>query len=282
MLAIKKDVTYFEVLQVLQRLLCQVLIVVLLDALLNPRVSKGSYGSQTRVDVLLHELFDQVLDLVADVVPDLATELPHSLLDLVNDGVFCCTIEGWTSADHDVKHHTDAPHVTLFVVFAGEYLRRDVVWRAEHLRHRVRPIVVVMGRAEVNHLDRTSVLDVNEDILRLKVTMSDVLTVAVCNGLEDLLGHVSCLILAKMVSPTDLVEQLAAVTQLRHEVDGALVLIDFIETHNVGMCQVLEDVDLILQSDLLTLVKLKLVNHFDSSDFSVCLFSGLSDLAEGT
>ena len=134
MLAIKKDVTYFEVLQVLQRLLCQVLVVIFLDALLNPRVSKGGYGSQTCVDVLLHELLDQVLDLVADVVPDLATELPNRLLDLVNDGVLRGTIEGWTSADHDVKHHANTPHVTLFVVFASEDLRRDVVWCTKQSR----------------------------------------------------------------------------------------------------------------------------------------------------
>ena len=49
--------------------------------------------------------------------------------------------------------------------------------------HHMRVVVVVMGSAEVNDLDRATILHIKEDILWFQISMGNVLTVAVGNSL---------------------------------------------------------------------------------------------------
>ncbi len=60
--------------------------------------------------------------------------------------------------------------------------------------------------AEINHLDETLVFHIDEDILRLQVTMSHVLVVTVGNRLQDLLDDQGCLVLGNVLPGDDLFE----------------------------------------------------------------------------
>lgn len=69
--------------------------------------------------------------------------------------------------------------------------------------------------------------------------MGNVLTVAVCDGLQDLLAYVCSLILSQVFALADLIEQLAAFAQLCDEEYRAPILVYLIETHDVRVGQIL-------------------------------------------
>jgi len=121
----------------------------------------------------------------------------------------------------------------------------------------------VVRCSEVDHFDLAAVPYVDEDVLRLEVAVRNVLAVAVGDRLQDLLENESSLGLAEVVPLRNLVEELAAIAQLSHQVDATLVLIDFEQAHDVRVRQVLENVYFVLQTDVLLLVKLQLVDDLD-------------------
>lgn len=242
---------------------------------------QGFDRGQTPIHILAHELLDEILGAVADVRPDLALERPHALLNTSNDLLLSRSIERRPATEHDIKDDTDAPHVTLFVVGADEDLRRNIIRCAVHLVHCVRVRIVVVRGTEVNDFDSAAILHVQKNILRFEIPVGNVLTVAVCDGLQDLFAYVCSFILSQVFALADLIEQLAAFAQLCDEEYRAPILVDLIETHDVRVCQILEDVNFVHEASLFGLVKLQLVNHFDSAHLSVCLVRSLFDLAKG-
>lgn len=140
----------------------------------------------------------------------------------------------------------------------------------------------MMRSAKVDDFDGTPLIDVNQDVLRLQVPVSNIFAVAVSDGLQDLLGHVGRLLLRKLLTSRDLVEELTPVTQFCDEEDTGIALIDLEQADNARVVQVLEDIDLILHADTLSWVHLEFVNDFDGTQLSVCLQGGLLDFAEGT
>ena len=67
-------------------------------------------------------------------------------------------------------------------------------------------ISVVMRGTEVNDLDRTTIVHIDQDILRFEITMCDVSTVTVRDGLQYLLCHDSCLVLSEDAALCNLFE----------------------------------------------------------------------------
>ena len=128
-----------------------------------------------------------------------------------------------------------------------------------------------MRSAKVDDFDGTPLIDVNQDVLRLQVPVSNIFAVAVSDGLQDLLGHVGRLLLRKLLTSRDLVEELTPVTQFCDEEDTGIALIDLEQADNARVVQVLEDIDLILHADTLSRVHLEFVNDFDGTQLSVCL-----------
>ena len=136
--------------------------------------------------------------------------------------------------------------------------------------------------AKVNDLDRAFVSDVDKDVLWLEVSMSDFLAMAIGHSLQKLLEHVRGLNLAELVAVGNLVEELSTFAQLSDQIDGTLGLIDLIESDDVWMRQILQDVDLILKTDSLDVVHRELVNNLDCTYFVSYFVSGSPDLTEST
>ena len=134
---------------------------------------------------------------------------------------------------------------------------------------------------EVNDLDCAAILDVKQDILRFEVPVRDILTVAVGDGLQDLLADVGSLILRQMFALADLIEQLAAFAQLCDDENRASILVYLIKTHDVWVGQILEDINFVHEASFFGLIKLQLVDHFDCAYLAVCLVRSLLDLAKG-
>ena len=85
--------------------------------------------------------------------------------------------------------------------------------------------------------------------------MSDVAAMAVSNGLENLLCHMSCFTLSKDTASRDFFEKFTSIAQLSHKENTCLVLVDFVESNDVRMVQVLEDIDFVLKTNTFRVIK---------------------------
>ena len=110
-----------------------------------------------------------------------------------------------------------------------------------HVRVR---LAVVMRGAEVDDFNRSAVVNINQNVLWFQITMCNIAAMAVGDCLQNLLCHNTRFVFSEYASRRDLLEQLAAVAQLGYEEDVALILVDLVEPNDVGMVEVLQDVDL--------------------------------------
>ena len=116
-------------------------------------------------------------------------------------------IERRQSREEDVCDDSAGPNVTLLVVVLVENLRGDIVRSAKFLVKGSLWVVNKRG-SKVNDLDLVELLVLlEEDILRLEITMHDVGLVAVVDAREDLLHENCCVTFCKFASVEDLVEE---------------------------------------------------------------------------
>ena len=148
--------------------------------------------------------------------------------------------------------------------------------------HRVLLLSVMVRSAKVNNLDGAFVSNIDKDVLRFEISMSDFLAMAIGHGLQELLEYVGGLHFTELVAVGDLVEELSAFAQLGDQIDGTLGLIDLIKSDDVWMRQVLQDINLILKTDSFDVVHGELVNNLDCTNFVCHFVGGSSDLTEST
>ena len=119
------------------------------------------------------------------------------------------------------------------VVVLVEDLGCDVVRSAELLIE-VTVGVIDEGGAEVNDLDLVELFVLFEqDVLRLQVTMHDVGLVAVVDAGEDLFHENSSIAFAELTTLEDLVEELATLADLGHQVIALLILEELVHLDDV-------------------------------------------------
>ena len=119
------------------------------------------------------------------------------------------------------------------VVVLVEDLGSDVV-RSSKLLVEVAVGVVDEGGAEVNDLDLVELFVLLEqDVLRLQITMHDVGLVAVVDAGEDLLHEDSSIALAELTTLEDLIEKLTTFADLGDQVIALLVLEELVHLDDV-------------------------------------------------
>jgi hypothetical protein len=80
--------------------------------------------------------------------------------------------------------------------------------------------VAYLGQSKVNDFDsRILILGFIQKVLRLQISVNDVLRVAIVECLQNLLEYRSSLALLKMLFLDDLVKQLASRAQLSNKID---------------------------------------------------------------
>ena len=128
------------------------------------------------------------------------------MFDLDDDLFFSGTIERRTAGKHDVQHYSDTPHVTLFSIVSGENFRSNVVRRAILLMHSVGTSIIMVRRTKINNFDLSSVPDVDENVFRFKISVSNILSMTICDGLQNLFSDMGSFILCQMLTLADLIE----------------------------------------------------------------------------
>ena len=143
------------------------------------------------------------------------------------------SIEGGHSREKNICDDTTGPDVALLVVVLVEDLGGDVVRSAELLVE-VTVGVVDEGRAEVDDLDLVELFVLLEqDVLRLQITMHDVCLVAVVDAGEDLFHENSSIALAELTALENLIEELTTLADLSDQVIALLVLEELVHLDDV-------------------------------------------------
>ena len=156
-------------------------------------------------------------------------------------------LERQPAAEHDMQYDAARPNVDLVagVEPAANDLGRGVVRGATRgAEHVVLPLPD--GHAEVSHLDVA--VAVEEKVLRLKVAVGDVETVAVVDGGDDLLKVAEGFGGGQAALLTEVLEELPAFDVLEDEVKFGGRLPHVVEAHDVGVFDELHDDDLALDS----------------------------------
>ncbi len=89
-----------------------------------------------------------------------------------------------------------------------------------------------------------------QEVLELEVPVHDLVLVAVGDGLRHLCEDQHRLVLRHRILLDKIVQQLPALTLFQHQVDAQLVLEGLIEPDNVGVVQLLHDLDFVDQPAL--------------------------------
>lgn len=121
------------------------------------------------------------------------------------------------------------------------YLWGGVARAAARCLQRVSRLVQV-AESEVHDLQRPIVVD--QQVLRLEVPVADAELVDVVDARDELLEVLAGLLFLQPLVLHDLVEELAAFHELHHQVQVLLGLDDLVDLHDVGVVQLLEDLDL--------------------------------------
>ena len=95
--------------------------------------------------------------------------------------------------------------------------------------------------------------------------MDDVVLMAVVHAGKHLLDQKGGIALRKLTTSKDLIEELATLADLLHDVVSFVIFEEFEHLHNVGVIQFLENVDLVEEHATFVFVHVRLAEHFDGT-----------------
>jgi len=181
-----------------------------------------------------------------------------------------------------VKDDPDAPHVTLFVVLLLQDLRRNVGRRAKPLAHHL--VLLKHSREpEVNHFDLVdAILHLEENVLRLEVSMHNALVVKVVHCQEYLLDYLGCNRLIDLLALLNHSMDVTASQVLHYQVHVVRVLVDVKQFDNAGVIEASDNRDLVHQALEVTFVAAFLEDYLHSSCLTSDLVDDLLDLSIAT
>lgn len=200
---------------------------------------------------------DKIFRFVADILPGRFVQVVFALFDELEQLKVILVVEGRLPRQQNEEHNTDTPKVTRLIVgLLADDLRRNVARCATSCRSEL-ICSQQAGQTKVRDLNnaRLQILGRKEQILRFDVPVHNANLVTVDQSIEDRRYDVSGLLFGEDFLGHDLVKQLAATKQLHHYVDVLLVLVHVVELDDVGVVDLLKDVDLVLESDFVLLRK---------------------------
>ena len=108
------------------------------------------------------------------MIPVFTIHREFARLDEVNCVLICCAIKGWLTTEENVHNDTDGPDIAFLTVCTLNDFRSQIVGCAEDSMHRMVRIDTP-GRCEINELDHVIIDPSEMDVLRLDVSMHNVL-----------------------------------------------------------------------------------------------------------
>ena len=112
--------------------------------------------------------------------------------------------------------------------------------------------------------------------------MYDVVKVAVVDATENLLNQNGSVLLSEFATSQNLFEQLSSLADLLHDIVSLVVLEEFEHLHDVGVIELLENVDLVEEHAAFVFVHVALFEDLDGSLGSSVSVDTHSDFAESS
>jgi len=226
------------------------------------------HGALFGVDV--EACVDEVLDFVRHGGPLLSLLRVLARLDFLENFDVGLAEEGRVTADEDVEDDAHGPDVALEILAAVEYFGCDLLGGARPRAEHIIVYFVVFGEAEVYELDFQGVFGDRHEVFGLEVAVHDVALVALVDGPDYGLENGARLGLVELALRHDAFEQRTSREQLHDQEETLLVLVPLLELDDVGVVQLLQDLEFSLQP--------RQVLHFGLGDdlarshhFLVCL-----------
>ena len=175
----------------------------------------------------------KVFAVLRDCLPNTVVKVVLALANFLHDVLVRLPIERRHAREENVRNDTTGPDIALMVVVFVEDLGRDVVWRAKLLVE-VTVRVIDQGCTEIDDLDLVELLVLlKKDVLRLEITVHNVPLMAVVDAGEDLFHEDGTVTLAEFTALEDLIEELATLADLGHEVVPLLIFEELIHFNDV-------------------------------------------------
>ena len=153
-----------------------------------------------------------------------ARDFEFSSHDLLVEVGGLWVLEGQEAADHGVEHDSTAPDVALQaeVLLAGDHLGGGIAGRAASCLQQAIRWLVEVAESEVDDFQR--LVEVEEQVFRLQITMADAALVDVLNTRDELLEDADGSLLVEALMLHDVVEQLSVHAVLHDQVELGLRL----------------------------------------------------------
>lgn len=158
-----------------------------LVGLLDPWVLQGLLGGWSLVLVQREKLGDEIFGLVGNSSPNRVSEGELTLLNLLHDLLVTGTVEWWDTGQGNVSNDTARPDVAFGSVVLGQNLWCNVV-RCTKFFIEFFLVVKHERGSKIDDLNLVKLLVLLEqNVLRLQVSVDDVITVAVVDARKNLL-----------------------------------------------------------------------------------------------
>lgn len=154
-------------------------------------------------------------------------------------------LKGKEAADHGVEHHAAAPDVRLEaqVLLACDHLRSGVARRAaSRFQLLLRSRSVHITQPEVDNFQ--SLVVVEQQVLRLQVSVADAALVDVLDAGDELLVHAAGRLLVEALMRHNIIEELTVLTILHDEEKLTFSFNDFKQLDYIRVPHLLQDLDL--------------------------------------
>jgi len=202
-----------------------------------------------------------------------------TLLDLFKKFEVIFIVEGRDTAEQNEQNNADTPEIAVLLVGALlENLRSDVA-RGSASGRRECLAVNETSQSKVRHFHDRLIFFFRDEkqVFGFDVSVDNIEVVAINQSIKDGCDNISCFFLGELLLGQNLIEKLkksptlrmilratyfASRHQLHHQVVVAIVFVNIVEFANVGMVNLLQDVDLVLQSNSVFIV------HFASEKMS--------------
>jgi len=189
-------------------------------------------------------------------------------------------VMGWTAAEHLVEQGTQAPPVcSPRVTRTLDDLRSQILGSSAETVGLIRHFNALLRQTEISYSDMA--LSIQQDVLRLEISIDDVFLVECIDGTNDLGGvELSPLLIEPLIS-AEVSEELTAVQEIDKKVQLSFGLESIMQTNNIRVFDLLEDVALSLSLDEKILFdQLVLLQNLHGIRHSIVIFPHKIDLSE--
>jgi len=196
---------------------------------LNPWMIQRIQSCYSFFRFISQQFFHKILCIITDWVPFRLVQSKFSFKHSLDDVLVASTIEWRVTTEKNVKNNTATPQVTHIIVTLLKNFWCYIIWCAKLLTHFLATFVL-SRRAKVNYGNSWILaIFIKKKILRLKVSMHDVVLVTVVDCGQNLLDDVCSILFAKVLLRSNSLKKFTSIAQFCDKEVSFVVLEKFIQ-----------------------------------------------------